>query len=79
MNDKDFSRLSKSIVQAGKIRRGTMRPSRATTFNPADVRNVRKKLGKSQSEFALIIGVASRPSKTGNKDAANRKGPLGPC
>jgi putative transcriptional regulator len=58
MKDSDFSSLTKSISQAGKIRRGTLKPSRITTFNPADVRNVRKKLGKSQSEFALMIGVS---------------------
>ena len=58
MKDSDFSKLTKSIVQAGKIRGGTMRPSRSMTFNSADVRKVRKKLGKSQSEFALMIGVS---------------------
>jgi putative transcriptional regulator len=35
-----------------------MKPSRTTTFNPADVRAIRKKLDKSQSEFALMIGVS---------------------
>jgi putative transcriptional regulator len=35
-----------------------MKPSRTTTFNPADVRAIRKKLEKSQSEFALMIGVS---------------------
>jgi putative transcriptional regulator len=58
MKDSDFSNLTKSIAQTGKIRRGAMKPSRSSTFNPADVRNVRKKLGKSQSEFALMIGVS---------------------
>jgi len=58
MNDRDFSNLTKSVAQAGKIRRRTMKPSRVTAFNPADVRAVRKNLGKSQSEFALMIGVS---------------------
>jgi putative transcriptional regulator len=58
MKDSDFSQLTESIRQAGKIRRGSMKPARSTTFRPADVRNVRKKLGKSQSQFALMIGVS---------------------
>jgi putative transcriptional regulator len=58
MNDKDFNNLAQSIKQAGKIKRGKMKASRTTTFNPADVRAIRSRLGKSQSEFALMIGVS---------------------
>jgi len=58
MKDNDFQKLVQSVNQAGKIRRGTMKPSRVTDFNPADVRSIRKKLDKSQSEFALMIGVS---------------------
>jgi putative transcriptional regulator len=35
-----------------------MKASRITNFNPADVRAIRKKLDKSQSEFALMIGIS---------------------
>jgi putative transcriptional regulator len=58
MNAKDFKELAQSIKQAGKIKRGKMKPSRISAFNPADVRAIRQKLGKSQSEFALMIGVS---------------------
>jgi putative transcriptional regulator len=58
MNDNDFGSLAQSIKQAGRIRRGKMKPSRTSTFLPADVRAIRSKLGKSQSEFALLIGVS---------------------
>jgi len=54
----DFSGLIKSVRQAGRIRRKKMRPSRATTFKPADVRAIRDSLGKSQTEFAMMIGVS---------------------
>ena len=47
-----------SVRQAGKIRRGTLRPSRTTTFDPADVQAIRATLGASQAEFALMIGVS---------------------
>jgi putative transcriptional regulator len=53
-----FDELMTSVRQAGRIRRGTLRPSRVAVFRPADVRAVREKLGTSQPEFALLIGVS---------------------
>ena len=53
-----FQDLLTSVRQAGQIRRGTRRPLRTTTFRPTDVQAVRKKLGASQPEFALMIGVS---------------------
>ena len=58
MKDAAFQELLKSVRQAGKIRRGSLHPSRTTTFDPADVQAVRAKLGASQAEFALMIGVS---------------------
>ena len=58
MKDEAFKQLTESIKQAGRIRRGTLRPARSYTFDPADVRAIRAKLNKSQPEFALMIGVS---------------------
>lgn len=58
MRDKDFNNLVTSIRQAGAIRRGARRPSRAFDFKPEDVRAIRQSLGKSQTEFSLLIGVS---------------------
>lgn len=58
MNNADFAKLKESIRQAGKIRRGIMKPARVRTIEPEDIRSIRQKLGKSQSEFALMIGVS---------------------
>jgi len=58
MKKKDFDDLVKSVRQAGRIRRKKMRPSRAMTFKPADVKAIRDNLGKSQPEFAMMIGVS---------------------
>jgi putative transcriptional regulator len=55
---RDFQSLVKSVRQAGRIRRGKARPSRVFHFRPADIRSIRDSLGKSQSEFALMIGVS---------------------
>ena len=58
MNDNDFDDLTESIKQAGQIRKGTIKPSRTIEFTPLDIKEVRRKLHKSQSEFALMIGVS---------------------
>ncbi len=58
MNQTAFKELLTSIQQAGQIRRGTLKPSRVTSFRPADVKSVREKLRASQTEFALMIGVS---------------------
>jgi putative transcriptional regulator len=58
MNKDDFAKLSQSVRQAGKIRRGQLRATRRTSITATDVRTIRHKLGKSQSEFALMIGVS---------------------
>ena len=58
MNSTDFKKLVASVKQAGKIRRGQLRPGRVTTFKPADVRAIRDRLDVTQAEFALMIGVS---------------------
>ena len=58
MNNKDFDKLAESIKQAGKIRRGEMKASRIFQFGPADIKGIRLRLKKSQSEFAIMIGVS---------------------
>jgi putative transcriptional regulator len=53
-----FEQLVTSVRQAGRIHRGTAKPSRSFSFDPADVKAVRARLNKSQAEFALLIGVS---------------------
>ena len=58
MKERDFDKLVASVKQAGAIKRGKMKPGRTIQMDPADVRSIRKKLDKSQSQFALMIGVS---------------------
>lgn len=58
MKDAAFHELLTSIRQAGRIRRGKLKPTRVMTFQPADVKAVRDTLKASQTEFALMIGVS---------------------
>lgn len=53
-----FEDLVSSIKEAGKIHRGEAKATRTFVFQPADVRAIRDKLHKSQSEFARMIGVS---------------------
>ena len=58
MKAADFEKLTTSLRQAGRIRRGGMRAGRVTRFRPADVRAIRERLDVTQTEFALMIGVS---------------------
>jgi putative transcriptional regulator len=58
VKDAAFQDLMESVRQAGRIRRGALKSARVTEFKPAEVQAVRAKLGASQTEFALMIGVS---------------------
>ena len=53
-----FQELVASVREAGRIRRGRAKAGRIPVFRPTDVQAVRARLGASQSEFALMIGVS---------------------
>ena len=75
MREQDFKDLTKSVRQAGRIRRGSMKPSRVFTFKPADIRSIRLKLGKSHAEFALMIGVSVATLKNWEQGRRTPEGP----
>jgi len=58
MKKEMFDQLVASVKEAGKIHRGEIKASRTFVFEPEDVRKIREKLHKSQSEFAQMIGVS---------------------
>ncbi len=58
MKQRDFEKLVTSVRQAGRIRRGEANHSRAFVLRPEDIKAIRLRLGKSQTEFALMIGVS---------------------
>lgn len=76
MRTKDFTKLVSSVKQAGQIRRGRMKASRTFEVRPIDIRAIRQKLGRSQSEFALMIGVSV--STLQNWEQGRRR-PVGPA
>lgn len=76
MKTKDFERLTASIKQAGQIRGGRRRAARTVEIGPADVRGIRDRLGRSQAEFALMIGVSVATLQNWEQ---GRRRPVGPA
>ena len=75
MKEETFRELMASVREAGRIRRGTMKASRVTVFRPTDVKAVRRKLGASQSEFALMIGVSVATLRNWEQGRRTPEGP----
>jgi putative transcriptional regulator len=74
MKREAFEQLVTSVRQAGRIRRGG-RPSRSFDFDPADVKSIRAKLGKSQVEFAYMIGVSVSTLRNWEQGRRRPEGP----
>ncbi|MBN2368892.1 MAG: helix-turn-helix domain-containing protein [Vicinamibacteria bacterium] len=70
-----FEKLVESVKEAGRIRRGAARPSRSFRFAPADVKAIRGRLGKSQTEFALMIGVSVATLRNWEQGRRTPEGP----
>lgn len=75
MKQDEFAKLVTSLREAGRIRRGRLRPGRVFVFRPADVRSIRAKLGKSQVEFALMIGVSPATLRNWEQGRRTPEGP----
>ena len=71
-----FDELTTSIRDAGAIRRNEMTASRTFEFAPEDVRAIRERLDKSQSEFARMIGVTTSTLQNWEQ---GRRAPRGPA
>ncbi len=75
MKDDAFAQLTKSIKQAGRIRVGAQRASRTFEFAPDDIKAIRQRLGKSQTEFALMIGVSVATLRNWEQGRRSPEGP----
>ena len=58
MKKAPFEELIESVKQAGQIKHGKKRAARRFVFKPADIRGIRERLGLSQAQFALLIGIS---------------------
>jgi len=58
MSSKLYRELHESIKEAGRIRKGKAKPSRAFQYDALDIRKLRESVDVSQSQFARMIGVS---------------------
>jgi putative transcriptional regulator len=75
MKKDDFSKLVQSIKQAGQIKRGKRKPSRAFRYRIPNIKTIRSKLKVSQSEFALMIGVSTNTVQNWEQGRREPEGP----
>lgn len=76
MDERLFEELTKSVRQAGRIRRGEARPARERRFEPVDVAALRHEMGLTQEELAALVGV---PVGTLRNWEQGRREPRGPA
>lgn len=76
MNDDLFDELVESVKQAGEIKKGQREPGRVFEFSPMDIKEIRRRLEKSQSEFAMMIGVSVGTLQNWEQ---GRRVPVGPA
>jgi putative transcriptional regulator len=70
-----FEDLVESIQEAGKIKKGLLKPSRVFDYKAVDVKRVRNKLHVSQGQFALMIGVSKATLQNWEQGRRKPEGP----
>jgi putative transcriptional regulator len=76
MKEEAFKKLVDSVHQAGQIRRKQLKASRLFDYQAADIKAIRSGLGKSQAEFAMMIGVSKDTLQNWEQ---GRRRPVGPA
>ncbi|MGB7569535.1 MAG: NadS family protein [Chitinivibrionales bacterium] len=75
MKKNDFNALLSSIKEAGKIKKGRMKPSRVFSYSIPDIKGIRHKLHVSQNEFAHMIGVSENTIQNWEQGRRKPEGP----
>lgn len=70
-----FAELVESIEEAGKIRKGLVKPSRTFRYRPVDIKRIRNRLHVSQSQFSLMIGVSRSTLQNWEQGRREPEGP----
>ena len=70
-----FAELVESIEEAGKIRKGLVKPSRTFRYRPVDIKRIRNRLHVSQSQFSLMIGVSKSTLQNWEQGRREPEGP----
>jgi putative transcriptional regulator len=70
-----FAELVESIEEAGKIRKGLVKPSRVFRYRPVDIKRIRNRLNVSQAQFSLMIGVSKSTLQNWEQGRREPEGP----
>ena len=70
-----FAELVESIEEAGKIRKGLVKPSRTFQYRPVDIKRIRNRLHVSQAQFSLMIGVSKSTLQNWEQGRREPEGP----
>ncbi len=76
MENKMFNELVESIDQMGEIIQGKRQAKRVFEFPDVEIKELRKEVGLSQADFALLIGVSKRTIENWEQ---GRRQPTGPA
>ena len=68
--------LVESIKEGGAILRGKVKARRSFKFREPDVRAIRAKLGLSQDNFSVMLGISAATLRNWEQ---NRRKPVGPA
>ncbi len=75
MKNELLNDLVASIKEMQQFERGERAPSRVFVIPKPDVVSIRKRLGLSQSQFALLIGVSKRTVEGWEQERREPEGP----
>lgn len=75
MKNEQFNELIASIEEAGKIKRGEIKASKAYEFPEPDVKSIRNDVGFTQSKFAALLGVNIRTLQNWEQGHRHPTGP----
>ncbi len=70
-----FAELVESIEEAGKIRKGLVKPFRTFRYRPVDIKRIRNRLHVSQSQFSIMIGVSRSTLQNWEQGRREPEGP----
>jgi putative transcriptional regulator len=75
MDKELFDNLVDSISQAGKMRKGSIAPSRTFEYEAMDIKRIRHRLEVSQRQFAMMIGVSMSTLQNWEQGRRHPEGP----
>ncbi len=75
MKESRFKELLDSVKQMKEIEGGKRRPSRLFHVEPLRIKEIRKKLQMSQSQFARLIGISAATLRNWEQGRTYPEGP----